>query len=73
MSARTTGRPLAYLTFVCVVATLAGFLFGFDAAVINGTVAALSKEFASSSVGTGLSVSSVLIGSAIGTILPAIA
>src|SRR5579883_2966885 len=69
MSARTTGRPLAYLTFVCVVATLAGFLFGFDAAVINGTVAALSKEFASSSVGTGLSVSSVLIGSAIGALL----
>lgn len=48
------------------MATLAGFLFGFDAAVINGTVAALSKEFASSSVGTGLSVASVLVGSAIG-------
>ena len=57
---------LAYLIFVCVVATLAGFLFGFDAAVINGTVAAFSKEFASSGVVTGLSVSSVLVGSAIG-------
>src|SRR5258708_12277881 len=52
-----------------MVATLAGFLFGFDAAVINGTVAALSKEFHSSGVGTGLSVSSVLVGSAIGALL----
>jgi SP family sugar:H+ symporter-like MFS transporter len=51
------------------VATLAGFLFGFDASVINGTVAALSKEFGSSSVGTGFSVSSVLIGSALGALL----
>jgi MFS transporter, SP family, sugar:H+ symporter len=69
MGTPTTGRPLAYLMFVCTVATLAGFLFGFDAAVINGTVAALSREFASSSVGTGFSVSSVLIGSAIGALL----
>jgi SP family sugar:H+ symporter-like MFS transporter len=52
-----------------LVATLAGFLFGFDAAVINGTVAALSKEFHSSGVGTGLSVSSVLVGSAIGALM----
>jgi MFS transporter, SP family, sugar:H+ symporter len=65
----TGGTPLAYLLFVCMVATLAGFLFGFDAAVINGTVAALSKEFHSSGVGTGLSVSSVLVGSAVGALL----
>jgi SP family sugar:H+ symporter-like MFS transporter len=65
----TSGRPIAYLLFVCTVATLAGFLFGFDASVINGTVAALSKEFGSSSVGTGFSVASVLIGSAIGALL----
>jgi SP family sugar:H+ symporter-like MFS transporter len=52
-----------------MVATLAGFLFGFDAAVINGTVAALSKEFGSSGVGTGFSVASVLVGSAIGALL----
>jgi MFS transporter, SP family, sugar:H+ symporter len=57
------------LIFVCSVATLAGFLFGFDASVINGTVAALSKEFGSSSVGTGFSVASVLIGSAAGALL----
>src|SRR5260370_16961944 len=69
MRSKTTDRPLAYLVFVCMVATLAGFLFGFDASVINGTVAALSKEFGSSGVGTGFSVASVLIGSAIGALL----
>jgi SP family sugar:H+ symporter-like MFS transporter len=69
MNAPATDRPLAYLLFVCTVATLAGFLFGFDAAVINGTVAALSKEFGSSSVGTGFSVASVLVGSAFGALL----
>jgi SP family sugar:H+ symporter-like MFS transporter len=69
MRSQTTDRPLAYLVFVCMVATLAGFLFGFDAAVINGTVAALSKEFGSSGVGTGFSVASVLVGSAIGALL----
>jgi MFS transporter, SP family, sugar:H+ symporter len=69
MRSQTTDRPLAYLVFVCMVATLAGFLFGFDASVINGTVAALSKEFGSSGVGTGFSVASVLIGSAIGALL----
>jgi len=69
MRSHRPDRPLVYLLFVCIVATLAGFLFGFDASVINGTVAALSKEFGSSSVGTGFSVSSVLIGSALGALL----
>ena len=69
MRSPASDGPLAYLIFVCLVATLAGFLFGFDAAVINGTVTALSKEFGSSGVGTGLSVSSVLVGSAVGALL----
>src|SRR5882762_5315010 len=69
MHSQRADRPLVYLLFVCIVATLAGFLFGFDASVINGTVAALSKEFGSSSVGTGFSVSSVLVGSALGALL----
>lgn len=69
MRSPASDGPLAYLIFVCLVATLAGFLFGFDAAVINCTVTALSKEFGSSGVGTGLSVSSVLVGSAVGALL----
>lgn len=47
-------------------AALGGFLFGFDTAVINGVVAALSKAFNANSVQTGLAVSLALLGSAFG-------
>ncbi|RKH40589.1 MFS transporter, partial [Corallococcus sp. AB050B] len=57
-----TGRIIG----ISVVAALGGFLFGFDTAVINGTVAALKAEFAASSLGLGLAVSSALVGSAAG-------
>ncbi|RKH75130.1 MFS transporter [Corallococcus sp. AB032C] len=57
-----TGRVIG----ISVVAALGGFLFGFDTAVINGTVAALKAEFAASSLGLGMAVSSALIGSAMG-------
>jgi len=52
--------------FVCVVATIGGFLFGFDSGVINGTVDGLQLAFKSESIGTGLNVSSMLIGCAVG-------
>jgi len=61
--------PLGYLLFLCGVATLAGFLFGFDSAVINGTVTALSAAFGTSAAATGLAVSSVLFGSVAGSLL----
>ncbi|WP_420110742.1 sugar porter family MFS transporter [Pseudactinotalea sp.] len=47
---------------ICVAAALGGFLFGFDTAVINGAVDALTDQF---SLGPGLSgfaVSSALLG-----------
>jgi len=53
-------------TLLAAVAALGGFLFGFDSAVINGTVAALESSFHSTTVATGFSVSSMLLGSAIG-------
>jgi SP family sugar:H+ symporter-like MFS transporter len=69
MSVTTPKTARTYLLLVCSIATLAGFLFGFDASVINGTVGALSREFGSSTIGTGLSVSSVLVGSALGALI----
>jgi len=48
------------------VATIGGFLFGFDSGVINGTVKGLQKAFGSNSVGTGFSVASMLLGCAVG-------
>jgi SP family sugar:H+ symporter-like MFS transporter len=55
-----------FIFLITIVATLGGFLFGYDSGVINGTVDGLQKAFNSTSVGTGLSVSSMLLGSAVG-------
>ncbi len=55
-----------FIFLITIVATLGGFLFGYDSGVINGTVDGLQKAFNSNSVGTGLSVSSMLLGSAVG-------
>lgn len=55
-----------FILFITVVATIGGFLFGFDSGVINGTVDGLQTAFNSQSVGTGFNVSSMLLGCAFG-------
>ncbi len=59
---------LGYIVFISCVAAIGGFLFGFDSAVINGTVEAITEAFGSTSVGTGFSVASMLLGCALGAI-----
>ena len=59
----------SFILLITIVATLGGFLFGYDSGVINGTVDGLQKAFNSDSVGTGLSVSSMLLGSAFGAFI----
>ena len=51
---------------VSCVATIGGFLFGYDSGVINGTVQGLQLAFDSDSVGTGFNVASMLLGCAAG-------
>ena len=51
---------------ISLVATIGGFLFGFDSGVINGTVDGLQKAFNSDSIGTGFNVASMLLGCAVG-------
>ena len=51
---------------LAVVAALGGFMFGFDTAVINGTVTAMREDFAMSSGLTGFVVASALLGAALG-------
>lgn len=57
---------IAFTIVVTCVATLGGFLFGYDSGVINGTVKGLQIAFNSDSVGTGFSVASMLLGCAVG-------
>jgi SP family sugar:H+ symporter-like MFS transporter len=57
---------LPLIVAISCVATLGGFLFGFDSGVINGTVDGLQQAFNSDSIGTGFNVASMLLGCAIG-------
>ena len=56
---------------ISIVATIGGFLFGFDSGVINGTVDGLQSAFNSDSIGTGFNVASMLLGCAIGAFFAA--
>jgi SP family sugar:H+ symporter-like MFS transporter len=64
MKKDTTNTGFVFL--ISLVATIGGFLFGFDSGVINGTVDGLQKAFNSDSVGTGFNVASMLLGCAVG-------
>ena len=55
-----------FIILISCVATIGGFLFGFDSGVINGTVDGLRRTFESSSAGVGFEVASMLLGCAIG-------
>src|SRR5258708_17467630 len=66
---RASSGSHSYLLFITAAATLAGFLFGFDASVINGTVQALANTFQTSAVATGFAVGSVLLGSCAGALV----
>lgn len=68
MQPQQNPQQLARVVFFSVVAALGGFLFGFDSAVINGTVQALQDTFRSTTVGTGFSVASMLLGCAAGAL-----
>ena len=55
-----------FIVLVSIVATIGGFLFGFDSGVINGTIDGLQQAFSSNTIGTGFNVASMLLGCAIG-------
>lgn len=55
-----------YVIGITLVATLGGFLFGFDSGVINGTVKGLEVAFEAQDIGSGFNVASMLLGCAIG-------
>jgi SP family sugar:H+ symporter-like MFS transporter len=65
-SATGSEENKVFILFISLVATIGGFLFGYDSGVINGTVEGLQKAFNSESVGTGFNVASMLLGCAVG-------
>jgi len=63
---KTQDRNLFYLFFVCLVTALGGFLFGFDTAVISGTVGFVKAQFALDAFEEGWFVAVALLGCIIG-------
>lgn len=59
---------LKYITFLAIVAAIGGFLFGYDTAVISGTISQVSTQFTLDPIETGWYVGCALIGSIIGVL-----
>ncbi len=57
---------LLYVVFLAVVAAIGGFLFGYDTAVVSGTVTAVSAQFNLDAMQQGWYVGCALLGSIIG-------
>lgn len=61
-----SAENFTFILLITLVATIGGFLFGFDSGVINGTVEGLKQSFQSNDIATGFNVASMLLGCAIG-------
>ena len=57
---------LLYLAGICFVASLGGLLFGFDTAVISGTIEKVTAQFSLTDLSQGWFASSALIGCILG-------
>ena len=74
MASGTTAAPgaaiapdnLGFIAAIVIVATIGGFMFGYDSGVINGTQKGLKATFALGKLGIGVNVGAILIGSALG-------
>lgn len=59
---------MGYLLFISVVGALGGFLFGYDTAVISGTIGQVTEQYGLDAGGEGWYVGCALVGSIIGVI-----
>jgi sugar porter (SP) family MFS transporter len=57
---------MLYVIFLAAVAALGGFLFGYDTAVISGTIGSVAAQFSLNDISTGWYVGCALVGSIIG-------
>ena len=58
-----------YIIFLSLVAAIGGFLFGYDTAVISGTISQVSKQFNLDVIAQGWYVGCALLGSIVGVSL----
>jgi SP family sugar:H+ symporter-like MFS transporter len=65
-TAAHSGENTKFIILISLVATIGGFLFGFDSGVINGTLDGLHQAFGSSKLMQGIEVGSMLFGCAVG-------
>lgn len=57
------------IALVVIVATIGGFMFGYDSGVINGTQNGLEAAFDLGKLGIGINVGAILVGSSIGAFM----
>ena len=69
MSSVQAEKSLATVSRLASSAALGGFLFGYDSSVINGAVSAIGKHYHVGATGLGFTVSSALLGAAVGAIV----
>ena len=60
---------IGYLIFLSVVAALGGFLYGYDTAVISGTISMVGIQFGLDSIAQGWYVGCALVGSIAGVLI----
>lgn len=60
---------MGFIAIIVAVATIGGFMFGYDSGVINGTQDGLETAFNLSALGTGFNVGAILLGCAVGAFI----
>lgn len=60
---------MGFIALIVAVATIGGFMFGYDSGVINGTQDGLESAFNLSALGTGFNVGAILLGCAVGAFI----
>ena len=57
---------MAFIALIVAVATIGGFMFGYDSGVVNGTQKGLESAFSLDEAGLGVAVAALLLGCAFG-------
>jgi sugar porter (SP) family MFS transporter len=63
------GKNIGYVIFLTIVAALGGFLFGYDTAVISGTIEQVTLQYQLNSLQQGWYVGCALVGSMAGVLM----